>query len=299
MSQLVKKEDQIRSIQAMVDQMKGQFGRVLARQIGAERFTRICQTELRTVRGLAECDPDSILGAFLKCATLNLEPGVNGQCWIIPFKGKAQFMPGYQGLLDLAWRSEQISSVSAEVVYKGDEFEYELGDSPFIRHRPAGNRNAADLIYAYAVLHTTTRGKIRAVLNEGDIALVRKASSAGNHGPWQTHTASMWKKSALKQACKLGPSSSELRSAIALDDLREVGKDQHLAAYPVDAAFTEDAPSSATGPVALPEKTEEPPPNGKCPSCDVSLVLVARGGRHKPGCEEEQSTHKQGARVGG
>lgn len=285
MSKLVTKVDQMTAIVGMVDQMKGQFGRVLARQIGAERFTRICQTELRTVKGLAECEPASILGAFLKCATLNLEPGVNGQCWIVPFKGKAQFMPGYQGLLDLAWRSEQISSVSAEVVYEGDFFEYELGDDPFIRHKPCGNRDAKDLLYAYAVLHTTTRGKIRAVLNGMDIALVRQASSAGDRGPWKTHPASMWKKSALKQACKLGPSSPELRSAIALDDLREVGKDQHLT---VDATFSEEPSSTATGPVALPAgngEGESPPPTGKCPACHVSLALIEKGAHHKPGCE--------------
>ena len=27
-----------------------------------------------------------------------------------------------------------------------------------------------------------------------------------------------------------------------------------------------------------------------CSTCQRRLVLVARGGRHKPGCEEEQST---------
>ena len=42
-----------------------------------------------------------------------------------------------KGLIDLAYRSGQISTVSAHTVYEHDEFEYELGLDEKLKHIPA------------------------------------------------------------------------------------------------------------------------------------------------------------------
>ena len=42
-----------------------------------------------------------------------------------------------KGLLDLAYRSGEVSTVMAQVVYENDEFEYSFGLEPKLVHRPA------------------------------------------------------------------------------------------------------------------------------------------------------------------
>ena len=44
---------------------------------------------------------------------------------------------GYKGLLDLAYRSGEVSVIQAHVVCEGDEFEHTLGLEPTLVHKPA------------------------------------------------------------------------------------------------------------------------------------------------------------------
>src|SRR5262245_6000224 len=89
---------------AMIEQLRT----ALPKHVTPERLARIVLTELRRVRGLADCTPQSLFGAVMTCAQLGLEPGVLGQAWIIPYKGEATLVVGYRGLVALAWRSAQI-----------------------------------------------------------------------------------------------------------------------------------------------------------------------------------------------
>ena len=98
---------------------------------------------------------------------LGLEPNNSlGQAYIIPRKNKklgkneAQFQIGYQGLVDLAYRSGQYKNISAHEVYKEDQFDYELGTNMFIKHVPSQDRNFNDKpVYYYAVYDLVNGGK--------------------------------------------------------------------------------------------------------------------------------------------
>jgi hypothetical protein len=41
----------------------------------------------------------------MTAAQLGLEPGINGQGYLIPYKGTCTFVPGWKGLVDLVARS--------------------------------------------------------------------------------------------------------------------------------------------------------------------------------------------------
>lgn len=73
---------------------------------------------------LAETTPQSFLGAMMTAAQLGVEPNTPlGQAYLIPYRNKGvmecQFQLGYKGLIDLAYRSGEISIIQAQVVYSG------------------------------------------------------------------------------------------------------------------------------------------------------------------------------------
>src|SRR2546430_2149817 len=97
----------------------------LPRHLDGDRFTRIAVTTLRSTPGLAKCDAMSFLGALMVSAQLGLEPGGPlGQAYLIPFNNQVQFILGYRGIIELARRSGQLSSIEAHEVCEKDEFSY-------------------------------------------------------------------------------------------------------------------------------------------------------------------------------
>ena len=80
---------------------------------------------------------------------LGLEPNTPlGQAYLIPYTVKGvptvQFQIGYKGLIDLAYRSGEIESIQAHVVYENDSFDFNYGLEPKLMHKPCvGERGKA------------------------------------------------------------------------------------------------------------------------------------------------------------
>lgn len=98
---------------------------------------RLTLTEFSKNPKLQQCSSNSIFSSIIIASQLGLEPGVNGQGYLVPYNGTCTFIPGWKGLVDLAQRGGR-SSVWTGAVYEGDEFDYMLGDSPYCRHKPCG-----------------------------------------------------------------------------------------------------------------------------------------------------------------
>lgn len=211
--------------------MQAQLKLALPRHVTPERLARIVLTQVRLNPKLAECTRTSFLGAVMECAQLGLEPGVLGQAWIIPYKNKgtltATLVVGYRGLVALAWRSEQLASVQAHVVYSSDTFVYERGLEPKLKHQPGdGDEREDEITHAYAVLKTTTGGTLFEVMSRAQINRIRNRSRASDSGPWVTDYAEMAKKTVLKRLFKLAPLSVELARGLQADDEAEIGSAQ-------------------------------------------------------------------------
>lgn len=230
--------DLIRS-PAMLDQLRA----ALPKHVTPERLVRIVLTEIRRVPKLAECKQQSLLGAIVQAAQLGLEPGVLGQCWIIPFGGEAVFIPGYRGLVQLMWRSNLVRAVSARAVFTGDTFGYDFGEDR-IAHTPGGETDPEKLTHAWAAIHTTAGGRIFDVMTREEIERTRRRSRAGTSGPWVTDYAEMAKKTVLRRLAKLAPASVELMTALRLDDEADTGAPQEFDLSP-DMAVPAEATSEA------------------------------------------------------
>ncbi|HAV37426.1 MAG TPA: recombinase RecT [Massilia sp.] len=140
-----------KSLSTFLDKYKGQIANALPKHISPDRMVRLTMTAFSQNAALQKCDLHSIFGSVVVAAQLGLEIGVGGQGYLVPYGGKAQFVPGWQGLVDLVSRAGR-ATVWTGAVYIGDEFDWALGDAPFIRHKPgAGGDSWRDITHVYAV----------------------------------------------------------------------------------------------------------------------------------------------------
>ena len=188
--------------------------------LNAERFTRIALTLTRKDPELQKCRAETLLGALMTSAQLGLEPGPLGEAYFIRFGDECTFVPGYRGLVKLAWNSGQLRHIDADVVLDGEVFEYEKGTDPYLRHKPGGSERHTKegVTHAYAVASMANGGNAFSVLNVKEVERIRRAYSKGKkRSPWDTDWAEMAKKTALRRLTKMLPLSASVNLALSLE----------------------------------------------------------------------------------
>lgn len=172
---------------------------------------------------LLECEPSTVINAFMTAAELRLLPrDSSGEAYIIPYKDKAQFQLGYQGIVTLLYRAGA-KAIHSDVVFENDDFEYESGLTPKLEHKPKVFEARGKPIGAYAVATLSTGEKLFKVMSEEEIMRYKKFSkSAGsNFSPWNdSHDPDkwMWKKTVVKVLAKLLPKTDEVFTALQKDN---------------------------------------------------------------------------------
>ena len=212
------KEKKQPTIEDFLNSYMGKFSKALPSTITPERFVRIATTAIAGNKELASCTPASLIGALLQSASVGLE--VNsplGQAYLIPYKGQAQFQISYKGIIELAHRSGQLKSIEAHVVHENDQFEYELGLEPKLKHIPS-MKDRGPVTWVYAIYHLVSGGYGFEVMSVEDINAHRKKYSKARTSPWDTAWEEMAKKTVVKKALKYAPMSSEYAKATASDD---------------------------------------------------------------------------------
>lgn len=241
-------KDGVKSIKQLVFQMKPQIEKALPSVLTGERFSRMILTAMSTNPQLTECTPNSFLGAMMQAAQLGVEPNTPlGQAYLIPYRNhgqlECQFQIGYHGMIDLAYRSGEIISISAHEVCENDDFEYELGLNEKLRHKPAIKDRGAVILY-YAVFRTKAGGSGFAVMSVEDIKNHSKkySKAAGSsYSPWSTNFDAMAKKTVIKQALKYAPIKTEFVRAIASDETIKTNISEHMTDEPDETVITVDA----------------------------------------------------------
>lgn len=213
------------SIADMVKALEPEIKRALPSVMTPERFTRMALSAVNNTPKLAECTQMSFLAALMNAAQLGLEPNTPlGQAYLIPFQNKGvlecQFQLGYKGLINLAYRNEQIQTIQAQCVYANDAFEYELGLEPKLYHRPA-IRDRGELVAVYALFRLQNGGYGFEVMGKQDIdAHAQKYSKAvsSSFSPWKTAYAEMAMKTAVKKVLRFAPLKTDFLRAVATDE---------------------------------------------------------------------------------
>ena len=245
-----------KKMQDYIKKMQGEIAKALPSVLTPERFTRITLSALSTNAKLAETTPQSFLGAMMTAAQLGLEPNTPlGQAYLIPYRNhgvlECQFQLGYKGLIDLAYRSGEVSTIQAHVVYENDEFEYELGLDPKLRHVPAKSDRGAPVFF-YAVFRTKDGGYGFDVMSVDDVrAHARKYSKAFSNGPWQTNFEEMAKKTVLKRVLKYAPLKTDFVRGLTADETIKTQISEDMFSVPDETVIEAEgyAVDEATGEV--------------------------------------------------
>lgn len=228
-TQIVPVNQKAENIRILLEKAKPQITSALPRHLSADRMLRISMTSIRRTPKLLSCTPASLLGAIMQAAQLGLEPdGVLGMAYLVPFKDTVQLIIGYKGLIDLARRSGQLSTIYARVVYHKDQFEYSYGLNEELKHIPSGEDDPGEIVAAYAVARLKDGGVQFECMTRREIDAIRKRSRSADDGPWVTDFPEMAKKTVLRRLCKMLPASVELARAVALDERADVGLPQQL-----------------------------------------------------------------------
>lgn len=193
-------------------EMKSHLVQALPAGIAADRFIRVTLTAIQLQPELLECERKSLLLACLRAANDGLMPDGREGTFVV-FRDKkrgiktASWLPMYFGLLKKVRNTGELLSISANVVYERDLFDYELGDNERIVHKPAtGDRGKP--IAVYAIAHLKGGGIEREVMSSDDIRRVQ--SMGAENGPWKSWPDEMARKTVIRRLYKRLPSSTEM-----------------------------------------------------------------------------------------
>lgn len=251
------------TMQQYIKQMEGEIRKALPSVLTPERFTRITLSALSSNPRLQECTPQSFLGAMMTAAQLGVEPNTPlGQAYLIPFKNhgvmETQFQLGYKGMIDLAYRSGEISTIQAHVVYANDRFSYSFGLNPTLEHIPA-TADRGEPTHVYAVFRTKDGGFGYDVMSMDDVRQhARKYSKSYGNGPWQTNFEEMAKKTVLKRVLKYAPLKSDFVRQLSTDESIKTEVSEDMYSVPNTYLEAEDyTVSPETGEVILDAAEQE------------------------------------------
>lgn len=211
---------QTMSIAQLIQASAKELGRALPSHMNPERMTRIALTTLRTNPALMKCDPKSFLAALFQSAQLGLEPNIEGQAYIIPYKNQAQFQIGYKGYVELFFRHQSSISIDMQDVRENDEFDYQYGTDAYLHHKPVMAERGNAIGY-YAVARMRDGAHVFKYMSKDEcIEHGKKHSKSYNsdYSVWKTEPDAMCKKTVLIQLMKLLPKSIEIQRAIAMDE---------------------------------------------------------------------------------
>ena len=208
--------------------LEAQFKYALPAHIPVERFMRVVVTAVQREPKLRKCTKQSFFNACMQAANDGLLPdGREGA--IVPFGddeggGKkseiATWMPMIMGIRKKVRNAGVLSDWNVQVVQQGDKFDYELGDEPFIKHKPSptGGRTRP-VLFAYSIATYPDGTKSREVMNIDQIKDIQSLAKA-KRGPWSVpvHFPEMCRKTVAKLHAKQLPMSTDLDRLLHRDD---------------------------------------------------------------------------------
>ena len=257
--------DKIRAaFQAAGPKLSASIPATMKKHMTPDRIANIVVSAALRQPALLECSPASILKSCMTATALGLEcDGLLGGAYLVPFwnsktrQKEAQFIVGYRGLIDLARRSGNITSIEAHVVHSTDKFRCQFGLDPKLEHEPDWNAETpGPMVAVYAIARFRDGGYQFEVMTRAQVDAVRSMSKSGSHGPWNDHYLEMARKTVVRRLAKYLPLSIEVRDAMVKEDDQEPAKPTEVAELASILGETIDAESTAqdTQAEAVPSK---------------------------------------------
>jgi len=208
------------------DQFKEMVKAVAGKYMSEERIVKVALLARTRSNGLGNCSLTSFLQSAIKAAELGLDfAGQTGQAYLVPLKNKwtgqteANFWPGYQGFIELTYRSGKVDFIDTQLVHEKDKCEYQLGSAPYIHHKPCVNGDPGPVLFGYAVafLKEAKFPKIE-IMSDAQLEGIRNRSKAKDNGPWKTDEEEMKRKTLIRRIWKYLPKTPEMIEAEQADN---------------------------------------------------------------------------------
>lgn len=209
-----------------MDKMKDQIKLACPAHLNPDRMARLALTQFSTSKQLQNCTMQSIAGSIMIATQLGLEPGVNGQGYLIPYKEICTFVPGWKGLVDLVNRSGR-ATVFTGVIFKDQEYKFTDGAKrDLVILNETELDDPEDITHAYAV--GWVRDATMPVIELWTVKKIQKHRDKYNKVGGKHYSFRDWemyaRKVPLLQVLKYMPQSIELSNAIAVTNASENGR---------------------------------------------------------------------------
>jgi recombination protein RecT len=267
----------------------GQIRSALPAHISPERFIRVVLTAAAVDPEIIACNRQSLWNACLRACNDGLLPdGIEGA--IVAYKGKAQWLPMYQGLLKKFRNSGEFKWIASGIVYDGEEYDHYIDETgEHFRHRPGDNLEGRKIRRVYAIATTKNGGSFIADMPLAEVDRRRAMSRASrDDAPWKQWPEEMMKKTALRALSKLLPKSSDLDTLLRRDeqDLLGIEDRQAIAGRP-------DAVSALDHFGAEEEEGDDGEPDRKAAAGDNRLQPLQKSPRRGSAADESTTDKEQ------
>lgn len=283
-----------------------EIGSQLPSTISRDRFLNASIAAVKANPDILLATPRSLFSALTKAASDGLLPdGREGIITVYEQKVRgsnperkewvAQWNPMFYGIRKRAREIDGII-IDAQVVMEGDEFDYELGDRPFIKHKPkvrAEKVDASKGVAVYAIFRAADEHILhREVMFKPDVFDVMNQSRAKGSLMWTTFWTEGWRKTVGRRGAKSVPMSPSLEQVIQRDDENfsfdrapvAIGRQQQQALPEPDEPPKPGQAKAEADQSDLPEVDEPPRPGEKV------AQPVLHNSDHPEGAENEVRT---------
>jgi len=200
----------------LIERAKPKLAMIATRYMGEERLCSLALSMYNKDSRLRSCSPESFLIALFKACQYGLDPtGVGNQGHIIAYKGRAEFVRGWGGVITMAGRRG--IKVDTFAVYDCDEFEMirqTNGDGYFVglHHKEIRDGELGDVKAAYAVATCKDWDEpMIEVVWRHDIEKIRTNSASPNSPAWKQWYSEMARKTAVNRLAKRLPLFVEIK----------------------------------------------------------------------------------------
>ena len=207
------------AMQGTLEKMADKFREALPPTMDESKFISVLKLTLNKNPKLLQADKNSLLQTFMSAAKDGLY--LDGkESAAVQYGQSVQYIPMVEGIIKVLHNSGLIKTISAEVVYENDLFDYELGTAPKIPHKPliVGDRGKPMCVYAVAI--TTNDGEYYEVMNMDQINQCRQVSKASSspHSPWTKWFDQMAKKTVIHRIAKRLPKNDAISSVVRIEE---------------------------------------------------------------------------------
>ena len=221
------------------DKIKSEFleplkPKMLAMGLTMEKFNKeagfVCQIWNDPKNGyLRKSSKESLFSSVISIAQtgLTLNP-VAKQAYLIPRAGQAHLEPSYIGLMKLLTDAGQVKNIQTNLVYKGDDFDVNLGLETQIKHKPyyVNGQEKGQLIGVYSVANLSDGNKQYEYMTRQEIEDIRATSESykayekdkSKSCIWVSFEGEMFRKTCIKRIAKHLPRSEQYNQADSLSN---------------------------------------------------------------------------------